>query len=71
MTNSLISIKNFKYNNILYLCQKIKECFQCEIAIDIYGSYSTGMEIESSDIDISINLLEETKKKIKKIWLMN
>ena len=65
MTNSLISIKDLKYNNILYLCQKIKECFQCEISIDIYGSYSTGMEIESSDIDISINLLEETKKKNK------
>ena len=63
MTNSLISIKELKYNNILYLCQKIKECFQCEISIEIYGSYSTGMEIESSDIDISINLINEEKIK--------
>ena len=63
MTNSLISIKDLKYNNLLYLCQKIKECFQCEISIDIYGSYSTGMEIESSDIDISINLMNEEKMK--------
>ena len=63
MTNSLISINDLKYNNILYLCQKIKECFQCEISIEIYGSYSTGMEIESSDIDISINLMNEEKMK--------
>ncbi len=63
MTNSLISIKDLKYNNILYLCQKIKECFECEISIEIYGSYSTGMEIESSDIDISINLINEEKMK--------
>ena len=63
MTNSLISIKDLKYNNILYLCQKIKDCFQCEISIEIYGSYSTGMEIESSDIDISINLMNEEKMK--------
>ena len=72
MTNSLISIKDLKYNNILYLCQKIKECFQCEISIEIYGSYSTGMEIESSDIDISINLINEEKiKNLSKEKLIN
>ncbi len=72
MTNSLMSIKELKYNNILYLCQKIKECFQCEISIEIYGSYSTGMEIESSDIDISINLINEEKiKNLSKDKLIN
>ena len=46
-----------KKNSIVLLCQKIKEHFKCELSIFIYGSYSTGLELEESDIDISVELL--------------
>ena len=60
--SSLISIKDIKYTNILFLCNKIKQCFSSDLSLFIYGSYSTGTAINSSDIDISITLLSETQK---------
>ena len=52
----ILSLHEIKYNSIVFLCQKIKEHFKCGLSIFIYGSYSTGMELEESDIDISIEL---------------
>ena len=53
----ILSLHEIKYNSIVLLCQKIKEHFKCELSIFIYGSYSTGLELEESDIDISVELL--------------
>ena len=52
----ILSLHEIKYNSIVFLCQKIKDHFKCGLSIFIYGSYSTGMELEESDIDISIEL---------------
>ena len=53
----ILSLHEIKYNSIIFLCQKIKDLFRCGLSIFIYGSYSTGMELEESDIDISVELL--------------
>ena len=50
-------LHEIKYNSIVLLCQKIKDHFKCGLSILIYGSYSTGLELEESDIDISVELL--------------
>ena len=50
-------LHEIKYNSIVLLCQKIKDHFKCGLSILIYGSYSTGLELEQSDIDISVELL--------------
>ena len=52
-----------KYNAILLLCQKIKDHFKCCISISIYGSYYTGLQLEGSDIDISVQLLPNANGK--------
>ena len=52
----------FILENLIYLCNKVKECFESDIEINLYGSYSTGLEIFSSDLDISFNLLNEDYK---------
>ena len=53
----ILSLHEIKYNSIVLLCQKIKDHFKCGLSILIYGSYSTGLELEQSDIDISVELL--------------
>jgi hypothetical protein len=53
----IVSLHEIKYNSIVFLCQKIKDHFKSGLSISIYGSYSTGMELEESDIDISVELL--------------
>ena len=52
-----MSLHEIKYKSIVLLCQKIKDHFKCGLSILIYGSYSTGLELEQSDIDISVELL--------------
>ena len=45
----------------MLLCNEIKKCFPSyQLSLAIYGSYSTGTAIESSDIDLSIELLSKT-----------
>ena len=56
INKKILSTHEIKYNSIVLLCQKIKTFFKCEISIVIYGSYSTGMQLEESDIDISVEL---------------
>ena len=53
----ILSLHEIKYNSIVLLCQKIKNHFKCGLSIFIYGSYSTGLELEESDIDISVELI--------------
>ena len=53
----ILSLHEIKYKSIVLLCQKIKDHFKCGLSILIYGSYSTGLELEQSDIDISVELL--------------
>ena len=53
----ILPLHEIKYNSIVLLCQKIKDHFKCGLSILIYGSYSTGLELEQSDIDISVELL--------------
>ena len=53
-----MELHEIKYNSIVLLCQKIKNHFKCEISIFIYGSYSTGLELEESDIDLSVELIQ-------------
>ena len=55
----ILSLHEKKYNSILLLCQKIKDHFKCGLSIIIYGSYSIGLELEESDIDISVELLSD------------
>jgi len=52
----ILSLHEKKYNSIVLLCQKIKDHFKCGLSIIIYGSYSIGLELEESDIDISVEL---------------
>ena len=54
-----MELHEIKYNSIVLLCQKIKNHFKCEISIFIYGSYSTGLELEESDIDLSVELIKK------------
>lgn len=45
------------YKSLMFLFTKIKEFLNPnEFKIEIYGSYSTGLQLESSDIDISVQL---------------
>ena len=53
----IISLHEIKYKSLVLLCQKIKNHFKCGISIFIYGSYSTGIQLEESDIDISVQLI--------------
>ena len=57
INKKIISLHEIKYNSIVLLCQKIKDHFKCGLSIFIYGSYSTGMQLEESDIDISVELI--------------
>ena len=63
ITKKISSLHEINYNSIIFLCQKIKEHFKCGISIFIYGSYSTGLQLEESDIDISVELLPNEKGK--------
>ena len=63
ITKKISSLHEVNYNSIVFLCQKIKEHFKCGIAILIYGSYSTGLQLEESDIDISVELLPNANGK--------
>ena len=56
INKNILSFHEKKYNSIVLLCQKIKDHFKCGLSIIIYGSYSIGLELEESDIDISIEL---------------
>ena len=56
INKNILSLHEKKYNSIVLLCQKIKDHFKCGLSIIIYGSYSIGLELEESDIDISIEL---------------
>ena len=53
----ILSLHEIKYNSLILLCQKIKDHFKCGLSVFIYGSYSTGLELEESDIDISVELI--------------
>ena len=63
ITKKISSLHEINYNSIIFLCQKIKEHFKCGISIFIYGSYSTGLQLEESDIDISVELLPNANGK--------
>ena len=63
ISKKISSLHEIKYNSIVLLCQKIKDHFKCGISICIYGSYSTGLQLEESDIDISIELLPNANGK--------
>ena len=53
----LLSLHEIKYKSLVLLCQKIKDHFKCDLSVFIYGSYSTGLELEESDIDLSVELI--------------
>ena len=63
ITKKISSLHEIKYNSIVLLCQKIKDHFKCGISIIIYGSYSTGLQLEESDIDISVEFLPNSNGK--------
>ena len=63
ISKKISTLHEIKYNAILLLCQKIKDHFKCCISISIYGSYSTGLQLEGSDIDISVQLLPNANGK--------
>ena len=63
LSKKISSLHEIKYNSIILLCQKIKDHFKCGISIVIYGSYSTGLQLEESDIDISVELLPNSNGK--------
>ena len=63
ITKKISSLHEIKYNSILLLCQKIKNHFKSGISVTIYGSYSTGLELEESDIDISVEFISNSNGK--------
>ena len=63
ISKKISSLNENKYDSILLLCQKIKDHFKSGISITIYGSYSTGLELEESDIDISVQFLPNSNGK--------
>ena len=63
ISKKISSLHEIKYNSIILLCQKIKDHFKCGISISIYGSYSTGLQLEESDIDISVEFLPNSNGK--------
>ena len=63
ISKKISSLHEIKYNSIELLCQKIKDHFKCGISISIYGSYSTGLQLEESDIDISVEFLPNSNSK--------
>jgi DNA polymerase sigma len=63
ISKKISSLHEIKYNSIIFLCQKIKDHFKSGISITIYGSYSTGLELEESDIDISVEFLPNSNGK--------
>ena len=63
ISKKISSLHEIKYNSIELLCQKIKDHFKCGISISIYGSYSTGLQLEESDIDISVEFLPNSNGK--------
>jgi DNA polymerase sigma len=63
ITKKISSLHEIKYNSILLLCQKIKNHFKSGISVTIYGSYSTGLELEESDIDISVEFIPNSNGK--------
>ena len=63
ISKKISSLHENKYDSILLLCQKIKDHFKSGISITIYGSYSTGLELEESDIDISVQFLPNSNGK--------
>ena len=63
ISKKISSLHEIKYNSILLLCQKIKNHFKSGISVTIYGSYSTGLELEESDIDISVEFIPNSNGK--------
>ena len=62
---SLSNTKNLRYLSLILLCNEIKKCFpSSELSLTIYGSYSTGTAIDSSDIDLSIELINKNSNTI-------
>ena len=60
--------KNYCINEITKIINKTYETNLINFFIDLYGSYTTGLMIEASDIDINIKLYNITKEEFNKYF---
>jgi len=50
-------LKDIKINVINYLEKLLKEFIDYELSLDVFGSFASDLSIESSDIDLKVNIL--------------
>ena len=50
------SLKDIKNNVINYIENILKECLDFNLSLDVFGSFASDLSIESSDIDLKVNI---------------
>lgn len=57
-------LKPIKINIVAHIEKLLKQFIEFDISIDIYGSFASDLSIESSDIDLKVNILKEDSENI-------
>lgn len=53
------ALKDIKVNIISYIEKLLKEFIEYELSLDVFGSFASDLSIESSDIDLKVNILNQ------------
>ncbi len=53
------SLKDIKVNVINYIEKLLKDFIEYELSLDVFGSFASDLSIESSDIDLKVNILNQ------------
>lgn len=53
------ALKDIKVNVISYIEKLLKQFIDYELSLDVFGSFASDLSIESSDIDLKVNILNQ------------
>jgi predicted nucleotidyltransferase len=69
--NKIVEVlKPIKLNVIANIEKMLKQFLDYEITIDVFGSFANDLSIESSDIDLKVNILNENSDSIDYDWII-